>query len=69
MQILHGMVYVVDMTTRKIRQKILDALISPKTAAWLKMGIAVVGVVSAFNELRSVDRRGIRFDQGTDDDE
>ena len=68
MQILYGMVYVVDMTTRKIRQKILDALISPKTAAWLKMGIAVVGVVSAFNELRSVDRRGIRFDQGTDDE-
>ena len=68
MQIIYGMVYVVDMTTRKIRQKILDALISPKTAAWLKMGIAVVGVVSAFNELRSVDRRGIRFDQGTDDE-
>jgi hypothetical protein len=52
--------------TRKIRQKILDTLVSPKTAAWLKMGIAVIGIVSAFNELRSAERRGIRFDHEED---
>jgi len=63
-KIVHRVFYVLSMTnSKKIRQKILDAIVSPRTAAWLKMGIAVIGVVSAFNELRSAEHKRITYDQ------
>ena len=38
---------------KKIRRNILNVIVSPKTSAILKLGIAVIGIISAVNELKS----------------
>lgn len=53
-----------DMNVKNITRSLTEKILSPKTSAMLKLGIAVLGVVAALKELRDSDKRGFKFYDG-----
>lgn len=48
-------------TLKNIGRRLTEKLVSPRTAALLKLGIAVIGVVSALKDLRDANKENFKF--------
>lgn len=49
------------MNVKHLPRSLVEKILSPKTAAFIKLGIAVLGVITALKELRDADKRGFEF--------